>query len=259
MTKMEYRELTLPESSPVARIWIARGDGGPRETILPDGRYELIFNFGDRVMQDGTSQPRAMLAAETRRAVSIEPSGRVDFFGVTLRDGCAAAILDAPLRELRDCMLDVRDLDRRLDLHDQLADASDDRRIAMILDAFRETSADPLACLAASTIRDSGGRVSISRLATRLGVTIRTLGRAFDRAIGITPKTLARITRLGRAAAMLRGGVSGVDAALDAGYFDQAHMTNEFRSMAGLSPSRWLDLPSGLGVQFLQDSAPPGA
>jgi AraC-like DNA-binding protein len=56
---------------------------------------------------------------------------------------------------------------------------------------------------------------------------------------------------------MLRGGASGVDAALDAGYFDQAHMTNEFRSMAGLSPSRWLDLPTGLGVQFLQDAAPP--
>jgi AraC-like DNA-binding protein len=256
---MDYRELVLPESSPVARIWIARGDAGPRETILPDGRYELIFNFGDRVMQDGAAQPRAMLAAETRRAVSIAPSGRVDFLGVTLRDGCASAILNAPLREVRDCMLDVRDVDRRLDLHDHLANVSDDQRVQLILDAFREATADPLAREAASTIRATGGRVSISRLATRLGVTIRTLGRAFDRAIGITPKTLARITRLGRAAAMLRGGASGADAALDAGYFDQAHMTNEFRSMAGLSPSRWLDLPSGLGVQFLQDSPPPFA
>ncbi len=251
---MEYRELTLPESSPIARLWIARGDGGPGETILPDGRYELIFNFGDRVLQDGVAQPRAMLAAETRRAVSIAPSGRVDFLGVTLRDGCAAAILRAPLHELRDRMLDVRDVDARLDLHEQLANAHDDRRIGIILDAFRSTTADPLARAAASTIRTAHGRVSITRLASRLGVTVRTLGRAFDRAIGITPKTLARVTRLGRAAAMLREGVSGVDAALDAGFFDQAHMTNEFRSMAGLSPSRWLDLPTGLGVQFLQDA-----
>jgi hypothetical protein len=36
-------------------------------------------------------------------------------------------------------------------------------------------------------------------------------------------------------------------------------MTNEFRSMAGLSPSRWLDLPIALGVQFLQDTAAPRA
>lgn len=259
MTNMHYRELVLPQSSPVARIWIARGEGGPRETILPDGRYELIFNFGDRVIQDGVAQPRAMLAAETRRAVSIAPSGRVDFLGVTLRDGCAAAILNAPLREVRDCMLDIRDVDRRLDLHEQLANATDDRRARIVLDAFRGRTADPLAGAAASTIRTTHGRVSISRLAARLGVTVRTLGRAFDRAIGITPKTLARVTRLGRAAAMLREGVTGADAALDAGFFDQAHMTNEFRSMAGLSPSRWLDLPTGLGVQFLQDPATPNA
>lgn len=251
---MHYRELTLPASSPVARIWIARGDGGPRETILPDGRYELIFNFGDAVLQEGAVQPRALLAAETRRAVSIAPSGRVDFLGVTLRDGWAASVLRAPLHELRDRMLDVRDLDRRLDLHERLAGVSDDERARVIFEAFRSTSADPLAGAAASTIRATHGRLSITRLATRLGVTVRTLGRAFDRAIGITPKTLARVTRLGRAAAMLREGASGVDAALDAGFFDQAHMTNEFRSMAGLSPSRWLDLPTGLGVQFLQDA-----
>lgn len=257
MTNIHYRELVLPDSSPVARIWIARGEGGPRETILPDGRYELIFSFGDRVMQDGVAQPRAMLAAETRRAVSIAPSGRVDFLGVTLRDGCAAAILNAPLREVRDCMLDLRDVDRRLDLFDSLADTTDDRRMRIVVDALRGRTADRLAGTAASVIRTMHGRVSISRLAARLGVTVRTLGRSFDRAMGITPKTLARVTRLGRAAAMLREGAAGADAALEAGFFDQAHMTNEFRSMAGLSPSRWLDLPAGLGVQFLQDPAAP--
>ena len=99
----------------------------------------------------------------------------------------------------------------------------------------------------------------MSRLAAACGVTVRTLARAFERSIGITPKTLARITRLGSAAAMLREGTSGIDAALRAGYFDQSHMTNEFRFMAGLSPSRWLELPGALGVHFLQDAAAPPA
>jgi len=256
---MQYHEVVPSASSPIARIWFARGDGGPRETILPDGRYELVFNFGDVVMQDGAAQPRAMLAAETRRAVAIEPAGRADFVGVTLRDGFAARILGAPLRELRDCMIDLRALDRRLDLHERLQERSDDERAALLIDAFRDGESDPLAHRAALLIRRGGGAVSISRLALACGVTVRTLGRAFDRAIGLTPKTLARITRLGRAAAMLRAGASGADAALDAGYFDQAHMTNEFRAMAGVSPSRWIDLPGVLGVQFLQDQVPPRA
>lgn len=255
---MFYRELTLPESSPVARIWIARGEGGPRETILPDGRYELVFNFGDPVVQDGVLQPRTMLAAETRRAVTIAPKGRADFFGITLRDGCAASILRAPLREVRDCMLDLRDLDRRLDLHDELAEASDDARVAIAMNAFRG-EADPIARHAAAMIRRRNGRLSMTRLAASCGITVRTLARSFERSIGLTPKTLARVARLGNAASMLRGGTSAVDAALTAGFFDQAHMTNEFRSMAGLSPSRWLGLPDGLGVQFLQDPASPTA
>lgn len=250
---MEYAEVLLPPPSAIARIWIARGDGG-RDTILPDGRYELIFNFGDAVMQDGVAQPRAMLAAETRRAVTIEPSGKSDFLGVTLRDGYAASVLRAPLRELRDSMLDLREVDRRLDLHERLAGVSDERRIGMIAGHLRG-DADPLAHAAAAAIRRTGGRLSISRLASACGVTVRTLSRAFDRSLGLTPKTLARVTRLGRAAAMLRDGASGVDAALDAGYFDQAHLSNEFRSMAGVSPSRWLDLPGALAVQFLQDGA----
>lgn len=256
---MEYRELTLPEPSPVARIWMARGEGGGPETILPDGRYELIFNFGDPVLQDGIAQPRAMLAAETRRATAIVPSGRSDFVGITLRDGCAPAVLRAPLRELRDCMVDLRDIDPRLDLSERLFDASDEDRVRIIADTFRAEGGDPLASDAASLIRRSSGRISMTALAAVCGVNARTLSRAFDRFLGITPKTLARITRLGHAAAMLRQGATGVDAALDAGYCDQAHMTNEFRSMAGVSPSRWLDLPGALAVQFLQDPPPPRA
>lgn len=251
---MEYREHLLPPPSPIARIWIARGGGGARETILPDGRYELIFNFGDAVMQDGTTQPRAMLAAETRRAVTIAPSGTSDFLGITLRDGFAASILRAPLRDLRDSMLDLRDVDPRLDLHEHLAGLTDEQRIAVVARQFRG-DADPLAYAAAAAIRRAGGRSSITRLASACGVTVRTLSRTFDRSLGLTPKTLARITRLGRAAAMLRDGACGADAALDAGYFDQAHLSNEFRSMAGVSPSRWLALPGALAVQFLQDDA----
>jgi AraC-like DNA-binding protein len=255
---MEYRSIALPDTSPIERIWMARGDGSSRETILPDGRYELIFNLGDLVTQDGVAQPRSLLAAETRRAVSIEPGRRSDFVGITLRDGAAGSILAVSLRDVRDRMLDLRDVAPRLDIRERLAEAGGEERLAIITEAFRG-AADPLAQVAASAIRRSGGRLSISRLALACGVTVRTLSRTFDRALGLTPKTLTRVTRLGRAAALLREGTSAVEAALDAGFFDQSHMTNEFRSMAGLSPSKWLDLPDGLGVRFLQDPAAQSA
>ena len=250
---MDFREIRLPEWSPIEKIWLARGQAGGRETILPDGRFELVFNFGDLVLQDGVAQPRVMLSAETRRAVTIVPAGRADFVGLTLRDGRAASVIGAPLREIRDRMLEFPTT-----LFEQLADADDDQRIAIVSRAFRDVDGDALAEHAAFAIRRARGRVSITRLARVCGVSVRTLNRAFDRFLGITPKTLARVCRLQRAAALLRDGSAAADVAADAGFYDQPHLVNEFRTMAGLSPSRWVELPPGLGVQFLQDPRESG-
>lgn len=257
---MEYREIAAPPHSAIERIWFARGAEGAAETILPDGRFELVFNLGDVVMQNGQPQPRAMIAAETRRAVSIEPTGRLDFVGVTLRDGHAASVLRAPLRSLRDRMLEIRAVNPRLDLYEQLATiADDDARAAMILQHLGIAECDPLANHAATLIRRTSGRLSMSRLAHSCGVTIRTLSRVFDRAFGMTPKTLARVTRLGYAASLLRSGESAASVAAGAGFCDQSHMTNEFRAMARLSPTRWSEIAGLLAVQFLQDAPPPSS
>lgn len=257
---MEYREIVAPQHSAIERIWFACSAEGAGDTILPDGRFELIFNFGDAVLQDGQPQPRAMLAAETRRAVSIAPSGRVDFVGVRLRDGHAASVLRTPPRLLRDRMLDLRAVNPHLDLHEQLATVADDEaRVAMILQRLGAGETDPLATHAAALIRRRSGQLSISRLASSCGVTIRTLSRTFDRAFGLTPKTFARVTRLGYAASLLRAGESAASVAAGAGFFDQSHMTNEFRMMARLSPARWSELAGSLGVRFLQEHAPGSA
>jgi len=238
----------MPAWSPLERIWFARGRAAGRETILPDGRFEMIFNFGDPVLQDGVAQPRAMLSAETRRAVTIEPAGRTDFVGATLRDGRAGQVIGAPLRAIRDSMIEFR-----TPLFERLADATADERVRILSAAFAMVNADALAEYAAAAIRRAHGRLSITRLAAFCGVSVRTLNRAFDRSIGVTPKTLARVCRINRAAALLREGTAAADAALDAGFCDQPHLVNEFRSIAGLSPSRWIELPPGLGVRFLQD------
>ena len=246
---MHFAE-THPDHPLIERIWFARGEGGRRETILPDGTYELVFNFGDPV----TGQPMAMLVGETRRAVTVEPTGRIDLVGVRLRHGAAPAVLGAPLREVRDRMLDLRDIDAKLDLRERLAEQpSDEERADLILRTVRGGHPEPLATRAANVIVRRAGRLSISRLAQHLGVTIRTLSRAFDRAIGLTPKTLARVVRMNRAAALLRGGGAAADVALDTGFYDQSHLVNEFRALAGLSPARWLDLDPALAVHFLQD------
>jgi AraC-like DNA-binding protein len=92
----------------------------------------------------------------------------------------------------------------------------------------------------------SGGTVRIADLAAQTGWSGRYLAARFRTEIGLTPKAAARVIRFSRARRLLlenvaggRGpGLAGLAAAC--GYFDQAHLAREFRSLAGCPPSQWI-------------------
>ena len=94
----------------------------------------------------------------------------------------------------------------------------------------------------------SGGTVRIADLAAGTGWSSRHLTARFRTEIGLTPKAAARVIRFDRARHLLArrarstgdGGYRLADLAAACGYFDQAHLAREFRSLAGCPPSQWL-------------------
>ena len=98
----------------------------------------------------------------------------------------------------------------------------------------------------------SGGTVRIADLAAGTGWSGRHLTGRFRTEIGLTPKAAARVIRFDRARHLLirhARSISGddvddgyrlADLAAACGYFDQAHLAREFRSLAGCPPSQWL-------------------
>jgi AraC-like DNA-binding protein len=92
----------------------------------------------------------------------------------------------------------------------------------------------------------SGGTMRMSELAAETGWSGRHLVNRFHAEIGLTPKAAARVIRFTRARDLLvRRAAAGTelrlaDLAAACGYFDQAHLAREFRSLAGCPPSRWL-------------------
>ena len=111
-------------------------------------------------------------------------------------------------------------------------------------------------------LRASGGRVEIGRLAKQLGCSRKHLIAGFREQVGVPPKTAARILRLERAAGLLLGrgwktgcqnegqGLTPARVAAESGYADQAHMTREFRKLAGTTPPAYAaaSQPGMLGV-----------
>jgi AraC-like DNA-binding protein len=98
----------------------------------------------------------------------------------------------------------------------------------------------------------SGGTTRITDLAAETGWSGRHLTSRFRAEIGLTPKAAARVIRFDRARRLLvrqaqssSGAGTGngyrlADLAVACGYFDQAHLAREFRSLAGCPPSQWL-------------------
>lgn len=92
---------------------------------------------------------------------------------------------------------------------------------------------------------------SVSEVAAALGVSERHLRRVFRDTVGVGPKTFARLERFRGAldAARAHDAPSWAAIALDAGYYDQAHLIAEFRSIAGVTPQALLgELRAGVSL-----------
>ena len=68
-------------------------------------------------------------------------------------------------------------------------------------------------------------------------MSLRTVRRRFVLATGLTYKTIAQIERAKQAVALLEKGVSLIDAAYQAGYADQSHMTRALKHLIGYTPA----------------------
>lgn len=71
-----------------------------------------------------------------------------------------------------------------------------------------------------------------------IAVAPRTTQRHFLHATGMSHSVLRQIERARRATQLLQEGMSPGDVALEAGYFDQAHLTRALRQLIGLTPAR---------------------
>jgi AraC-like DNA-binding protein len=81
---------------------------------------------------------------------------------------------------------------------------------------------------------------SMAELERLAGLDRWTLARQFRAAFGTSPSRFRTLRRLDWLRGSLKRGVPLADAALDAGFADQSHMSRQFKLAYGLTPARWL-------------------
>jgi AraC-like DNA-binding protein len=120
--------------------------------------------------------------------------------------------------------------------------ASLDRELIALATAHRDRpSPDRTLQHAWRLLHDTGGRLPIRRVAAEVGWSRPHLTRRFTDEYGVGPKQLARVIRFDAARSQLLAGERSLaEVAVRCGYADQAHLSREWRQLAGLSPTAWI-------------------
>jgi AraC-like DNA-binding protein len=236
-------------------------DGAPPYpwlTLPPMPSAVLIVNLGApfriRAGTDGEAAEYAdgvVLTTPTRAlAFGYPPATRS--VGVHFKPWGLAPFLAMPAAELRDRPVTVEEVWDRptsAELRDRLATAAGPHEMLTLLEdelMRRACETDGLGLVrhTSRVIAAARGAVTIGDLSAAAGVSGTHLAQRFKEVVGVTPKRLARTYRF--AATVLAidpaGPVDWLELAARAGYYDQAHFGNDFRTFTGLTPTRYLDV-----------------
>ncbi|MHC5065601.1 MAG: DUF6597 domain-containing transcriptional factor [Planctomycetota bacterium] len=226
-------------------FWVANlASAGPEEEskrVLPDGCADFLFDL--QALASGKGGSRCVGSMTRPLDAQTAPGQRL--FGLRFRPGGMRGLLSTPMKELRNELVDLRDLGLEASRFiDQLLDAGDEARMLRAaqgwLRAMGAPARDPLIEAAVARIEATHGAVGVCKLAEHLGVSRQHLARRFADQVGLSPKELQRILRMQKSLSMLRESEQPVIAeiALASGYCDQAHMNLEYRALTGSSPGQ---------------------
>ena len=231
-----------------------------RMNVPPMPSAHLFLNLGEpaRLWDSDPSVPPAVfvdgwfMGMWTRRFF-FEYGTRVRLVGVHFKPWGLSPFVDLPATELRDRWVPVdavwqRSLDR---MRNQLGDiASATGTLRALEDQLRSRLADAtsrgldLVQHTGRCLEASHGAVPVGALTGAAGVSTTHLATQFKAHVGLTPKRVARIYRFARlilSVDALRP-VHWPDLAHTAGYFDQAHLSREFKDFTGHTPTDYLAL-----------------
>ncbi len=234
--------------------WDLRGEPPFTQTILPHPNVHLVFEASG-----------AGIFGVDRKLFTRSLSGLGLAFGVRFLAGCFRPFWQAPISQLTDRVVPAARLfgpqaekTRQAIMHvgpeDRVGpevrvgpeDEADVRMIgyaeALLCSVRpeRDRMAEQVAALVSRITADPGLR-RVDQLAAASGMTARSLQRLFADYVGVSPKWVMRRARLHEAAGRADSG-EPVDWALlasDLGYADQAHLTRDFTTTLGVSPTRY--------------------
>ncbi|OBJ08984.1 AraC family transcriptional regulator [Mycobacterium sp. 1165196.3] len=230
----------------VEHFWSVRWDltgRTPQESlVITFPSINLTHEWGTDSPRHGFTLPATLVHGVVQRIFAIELSGRGAVVGARFRPGGFTARFRRDASALTGRVVCVDD-----DLFDSPALFDDDiDGTTAQLDAMIGTRTDPDPTYTSlnallDRIRDDDAIQRVQHVMACSPWSVRTTQRVFRHYVGVPVKWVLCRYRLQQAALAIETdrSVDLADLAVRLGWYDQAHFTNDFRSMLGCSPGEY--------------------
>jgi len=256
----------------VEEYWAVEGTLAPfRETVLPNGRLELMINLGPphRVFSDQGKRvwKTAWISGLQEHSIGIESKEGTHLVSARLHPAGAMEVMGAYAPQAANRIVDLEDTfgSAAADLRDAALAATSTAERFDLIERFLQERREPSNAApafvrdAARRIEDSHGNLRVSELHEETGVSRKHLATTFRRVVGLSMKAYGKVQRFAWTLARLRAS-STVDwskLASEAGYSDQSHLVRDFRRVGAASPTEYLQrlTPDGTALWENADDA----
>jgi len=223
----------------------AEGAEAASHRVLPDPALSLAFACR-REMDGRPVDPQMLLIGPKSRPFLFRPCLGYQLVAIRLKLEWVEPLLDLVAAEHVDVQRDLGGLLPRFTRSalQRLSDTRTPEQATTVLIDEVRAWAEPrhhpgVEGAAFDLVRDCEGRVSMDRVAARVGASARHLRRTVRRRAGISLKQYGRTMRLLAAVAQADRAPAPQWAriAADAGFCDQSHLVRESRALCGMAPA----------------------
>jgi AraC-like DNA-binding protein len=239
-----------------ASMQVQQGGLSGSLTLLPDGFPTLCIVYGDAlsaVHGDQSWVMRSAVCGFQARPMHISCGGPAAGLTVRFAPWGLASFMPGSMEEAAHNRLDCRDVFSRStieDLESALFELPTSLARVRWVEAFllkqlsAKASDDLVQQVIFGIMNDADAR-AVRDMARNCGASERTLERRFRRTIGAPPKSFSRVARLQDALLRRDEQTSWAESAIDAGYYDQAHLIRDAQEIFGITPDAVKASPKG--------------
>jgi AraC-like DNA-binding protein len=234
----KYYKKLVP-NSPYVHFYSFTADAldARNSAALPNGCADLLFTFTD------TSAEGYLCGFVTKSDTLTLPRG-ARCFGVRFKPGYLPERLGVSLPDTLGEHLPLSDLSGGGELLERASKIADFAGLRDLLTGFiggRFRVHDLLLQFIAE-VEDSGGLLRIDELEKRTLYSARYINRVFTDNMGLSPKAFAKYVRFQQLINEMNKSIRPcmADLAIKSGYYDQPHLSKEFKELTTLTPQQYL-------------------